>query len=92
MVGGVETVILGDKAAANNDPSSSTPQKLIAQRAGPPTFDVIVEVQRGCIHEWNVTLDTADAVDKILNGDTYEAQRRTRTEDGSAMWIRKVRM
>jgi hypothetical protein len=92
MVGGVEQVILGDMAAAKNDPSSSAPRKLIAQRAGPPTFDVIVEVQRGCINEWNVTLDAADAVDKVLNGDTYEAQRRTRLKDGSAMWIRKVQM
>jgi len=80
LIGGVQTVTLGDaqaKAESKNAGSSGI-QKLKAQRAGAPVFDVIVELRRGAHHEWRIVLDTAGAVDKILDGQHYFAQRRTR--------------
>lgn len=91
LVGGVETVTLGDAAArtqaarmkrSNSSSSSKTRgngmQKLKAQRAGMPAFDMIVELRRGAHNEWRIILDTADSVDRILESDRYLAQRRTR--------------
>lgn len=52
--------------------------KLQAQRAGQPVFDMIVELHRGAFHDWRVVLDTGTAVDQILDGKKYSAQRRTR--------------
>ena len=86
LVGGVETVTLGDaqaKVEAKKFGNGSL-QKLKTQRAGPPTFDVLVELRRGAPHEWRIVLDVGDAVDKVLEGQPYLAQRRTRNpETGS---------
>ena len=41
-------------------------QKSVLERAGPPTFDVCVEMlERG---KWRVHLDVAQAVDVLLQG------------------------
>lgn len=88
LVGGVETVTLGDVAAkeqakkrnkgSNGGGGAMIISKVKAERAGPPTFDVIVELERGKHNEWRIILNTADAVDKILDGKHYLFQRRTR--------------
>ena len=52
--------------------------KVKAQRAGPPVFDVIVELHRGELHEWRVVTNCADAVDRVLDGGDYLVQKRTR--------------
>jgi stage III sporulation protein SpoIIIAA len=83
LIGGVETVTLGDVQAKEeakrlNKPYGSSISKLKAQRSGAPTFDAIVELRRGALHEWRVVLQVADAVDKVLEGGTYMAQLRTR--------------
>ena len=83
LVGGVETVTLGDvqaKAEAKKQNKSATGglQKLKAQRAGPPTFDIIVELQRGAPHEWRIILDVGEAVDRVLEGELHKSQKRTR--------------
>jgi hypothetical protein len=82
LVGGVESVTLGDAAAKEDAKRRGAPpgvaDKLKAQRAGPPIFDVIVELRRGEPHEWRIVLNTATAVDQILEGSHYAAQRRTR--------------
>jgi hypothetical protein len=80
LVGGVETVTLGDAAAAADAKArhSSSVSKLKPQRGGAPTFDVIVELSRSHRHEWRVVLDVASAVDSILAGEQYRVQRRTR--------------
>ena len=80
LIGGVESVTLGDaqaKVEAQKRPGASI-SKVKAERGGPPTFDVIVELKRGAHHEWRIILDTADAVDSVLEGEPYKAQRRTR--------------
>lgn len=82
LVGGVETVTLGDAAAAADAKarghSPNNASKLKPQRGGAPTFDVIVELSRSHRHEWRVVLDVATAVDSILAGEQYRVQRRTR--------------
>jgi stage III sporulation protein SpoIIIAA len=73
LVGGVQQVVLGDAQAKEAGGS-----KLRVERAGPPTFDIIVELRRGAHHEWKIILDVADAVDKVLDGQQYLVQERTR--------------
>uniref|UniRef100_A0A7S4RVG8 AAA+ ATPase domain-containing protein n=1 Tax=Ditylum brightwellii TaxID=49249 RepID=A0A7S4RVG8_9STRA len=84
LVGGVETVTLGDKAAKeeaerrSNGGANGQFSKTKAQRMGEPTFDIIVEVRRGEKHEWRITRDAKTAVDAILDGQKYKVESRTR--------------
>jgi stage III sporulation protein SpoIIIAA len=83
LIGGVETVTLGDaqaRAEAKKNPGG-TFQKTKAERAGPPTFDILVELKRGAHHEWKIVLDAGDAVDRVLRGEEYKVQRRTRNPE-----------
>ena len=80
LVGGVETVTLGDEAAKKMNHSS----KLCAQRAGEPCFDVVIELTRGELNSWRVVTNVGKAVDAILAGEKYKAQTRSRDpSDGS---------
>ena len=80
LVGGVETVTLGDEAAKKMNHSS----KLCAQRAGEPCFDVVIELTRGELNSWRVVTNVGRAVDAILAGEKYKAQTRSRDpSDGS---------
>jgi hypothetical protein len=58
LVGGVESVTLGDAAAKQDAERRGAPgsalNKVKAQRAGPPIFDVIVELRRGEPNEWRI--------------------------------------
>ena len=89
LVGGVETVTLGDAQAKEEAKKFGNaqvgPQKLKAQRAGPPTFDIIVELRRGAQHEWRIVMDVGEAVDQVLEGQKYKAQRRTRDPKTGAL-------
>ena len=88
LVGGVETVTLGDAQAKQEAKKSGGGlQKLKAQRAGPPTFDIIVELRRGAQHEWRIILDVGEAVDNVLEGQHYKAQRRTRNPETGALTV-----
>lgn len=84
LVGGVETVTLGDMQAREEAKKNSSGggsggfQKTKAERAGPATFEIVVELKRGAHHEWRIVLDSGDAVDRVLRGEQYEAQKRTR--------------
>lgn len=82
LIGGVESVTLGDIAAKEeakrNNRTAGPLNKTKTERAGPPTFDVIVELKRGEHHIWRVVTNTANAVDQILDGQQYLAQLRTR--------------
>jgi stage III sporulation protein SpoIIIAA len=83
LIGGVELVTLGDAQAKEEarrrglHPSASI-DKIRAQRAGPPVFDIIVELRRGEPNEWRIVNPCAKAVDMILEGSHYLSQRRTR--------------
>ena len=61
LVGGVQTVILGDEEARRR-----RTQKTVLERQRPPTFDIVVEIQ-----DWEkvaVHSDVASVVDVMLRG------------------------
>ncbi len=75
LVGGIQTVTLGDEEARRR-----RTQKSILERKAPPTFDVVVEIQswdRVAIHP-----DVAGVVDAILRGRNTEVEERWFDEDG----------
>jgi hypothetical protein len=85
LIGGVESVAQGDQAAAAQakhrgvgGAAAVISSKVLPRRAGPPIFDVIIEMRRGRQDEWMVITNAANAVDCILEGNQYNAQRRTR--------------
>ena len=76
LVGGVQTVTLGDEEARRR-----RTQKTILERKAPPTFDVLVEIQ-----SWNsvaVHVDVAKTVDAVLRGRTVTPETRELDETGS---------
>ena len=69
LVGGVQTVILGDEEARRR-----RSQKTVQERQRPPTFDIVVEIQ-----EWEkvaVHADVAPVVDALLRGITPSPEAR----------------
>jgi stage III sporulation protein SpoIIIAA len=76
LVGGIQTVTLGDEEARRRGT-----QKSVLERKAPPTFGVIVEIQ-----DWyHVTVhnDVAAVVDAMLLGRPVGAQIRVRADDGT---------
>src|SRR5437773_1636191 len=76
LVGGIQSVTLGDEEARRRGT-----QKTILERKGPPTFDVVVEIQsweRVAVHG-----DVAQVVDDILRGLPAEAQVRALDSEGA---------
>eukprot|EP00908_Phaeocystis_cordata_P000460 Transcript_10487.p1 GENE.Transcript_10487~~Transcript_10487.p1 ORF type:complete len:831 (-),score=192.75 Transcript_10487:133-2262(-) len=80
LIGGVEAVTMGDAMAKEEAKKrgGSSVDKIKAQRAGAPIFDVIIELRRGVPHEWRIVTESAKAVDQILDGSHYLSQLRTR--------------
>lgn len=76
LVGGIQTVTLGDDEARRR-----RTQKTILERKAPPTFDVLIEI-RG----WNnvaVHEDVARTVDAVLRGRQILPEIRELSESGS---------
>ena len=94
LVGGVEHVVMGDamaKEEAQKRGGGREVSKVKAQRGGEPTFEAIVEVRRGVLHEWRIVVDTAAAVDAILAGGGYKAEERKRDCVTGAVSVELVR-
>jgi stage III sporulation protein SpoIIIAA len=75
LVGGIQPVTLGDEEARRRGT-----QKTVLERKGPPTFDVLVEMQerqRVVVHR-----DVAETVDAILRGQVLAVEQRWRRPDG----------
>ncbi len=75
LIGGIQTVTLGDEEARRRGT-----QKSVLERKAPPTFGVVME-----IIDWqrlNVHLDVANTVDGILRGFPLAPQLRYRDESG----------
>jgi stage III sporulation protein SpoIIIAA len=75
LIGGIQTVTLGDEEARRR-----RSQKSVLERKAPPTFDVIVEIldrEKVVVHS-----DVADTVDALLRGDPISAELRWRDEAG----------
>jgi stage III sporulation protein SpoIIIAA len=75
LIGGIQTVTLGDEEARRRHT-----QKSILERKSPPTFDVVVEI----VDYYKVTVhpDVTDAVDALLNGRSPRAEVRWMEPDG----------
>ena len=75
LIGGIQTVTLGDDEARRRGT-----QKSVLERKAPPTFDVIVEIidrDHILVHE-----DVAGTVDALLRGDAVAPEERWRDEGG----------
>jgi stage III sporulation protein SpoIIIAA len=75
LIGGIQTVTLGDEEARRR-----RTQKSVLERKAPPTFDVVVEIQdrdRVMVHA-----DVAETVDAMLRGDPVAPELRWRDEAG----------
>ena len=83
LVGGIQTVTLGDEEARRRHT-----QKSILERKAPPTFDVVVEQQSW--QELVVHRDVADTVDCMLRGQTVIAEERTRDEENGRVTARRI--
>ncbi len=83
LVGGIQTVTLGDEEARRRHT-----QKSILERKAPPTFDVVVEQQSW--EEVVVHRDVADTVDNMLRGQTIMAEERTREEETGQVFTRRI--
>jgi len=75
LVGGIQTVTLGDEEARRRHT-----QKSILERKAPPTFDMVVEI----VDYYKVTVhpDVTEAVDATLHGRPAQAELRWMDEDG----------
>jgi stage III sporulation protein SpoIIIAA/PHD/YefM family antitoxin component YafN of YafNO toxin-antitoxin module len=83
LVGGIQTVTLGDEEARRRHT-----QKSILERKAPPTFDVVVEQQSW--EELIVHRDVADTVDNMLRGQPVIAEERTRDSETGRVMMRRV--
>ncbi len=75
LIGGIQTVTLGDEEAKRR-----RTQKSILERTSPPTFDIVVEIQgwdRVAIHP-----DVSRAVDAILRGQPLDSEIRWLDKNG----------
>jgi stage III sporulation protein SpoIIIAA len=76
LVGGIQTVTLGDEEARRRGS-----QKSVLERKAPPTFDIMIELldrERVAVHH-----DVSEMVDALLRGEMVPPEIRTRLADGS---------
>ena len=69
LIGGIETVTLGDIEARRRGS-----QKTVLERTSPPTFEILVEIQG-----WNELIiheNVSDVVDTLLRGNKYTPEVR----------------
>ncbi len=84
LVGGIQTVTLGDDEARRR-----RTQKTVLERRAPPSFDVLVEIQgwsRVALHP-----DVAEVVDQLLRGFTVTPEFRTMDKDSNVHRARSQR-
>lgn len=75
LIGGIQTVTLGDEEARRRHT-----QKSVLERKAPPTFDIVVEIQerdKVIVHP-----DVGEAVDAILHAKIQETEVRWIDENG----------
>jgi stage III sporulation protein SpoIIIAA len=83
LVGGIQSVTLGDEEARRRGS-----QKSVLERKAPPTFDIAVEMQER--QKWVVHESVADTVDRLLRGNQPAWQLRTVNEQGQVMITKEV--
>ena len=75
LIGGIQTVTLGDEEAKRRGT-----QKSILERMSPPTFDIVVEIQGW--DEVAIHPDVGEAVDALLRGKPIATEVRWLDESG----------
>jgi stage III sporulation protein SpoIIIAA len=83
LIGGVQTVTLGDQEAKFRGT-----QKTVLERKAPPTFDVVVEIQ-----SWNqvaVHEDVAHVVDQALRGYQIAPEVRYLDDNGEVKQVQEA--
>ncbi len=83
LVGGIQTVTLGDDEARRRGT-----QKSVLERKAPPTFNVVIEIQdrdRVAVRD-----DVAASVDAILRGRSLPAEIRVRHDSGEIEKMQEV--
>ena len=78
LIGGVQTVTLGDEEARRRHT-----QKSVLERKAPPTFDIVVEIQER--YKVLVHPDVARAVDSVLHGKQRHSEVRWLDPDGNVV-------
>jgi stage III sporulation protein SpoIIIAA len=78
LVGGIQSVTLGDEEARRRGS-----QKSVLERKAPPTFDIAVEMQER--QRWVVHEEVAETVDALLRGRQPTPQIRTVDEAGKVV-------
>ena len=78
LVGGIQSVTLGDEEARRRGS-----QKSVLERKAPPTFDIAVEMLER--QKWVVHEQVADTVDSLLRGRQPNPQIRTVSETGKVV-------
>jgi len=81
LVGGIQSVILGDEEAKRRHS-----QKAILERKAPPTFDIAIEIQER--DRFAIYSDVAKAVDAILRERIPQPEIRIR-KDGGKIEVKK---
>ena len=76
LIGGIQTVTLGDEEARRR-----RTQKSVLERKAPPTFDIVVEIQER--YKVLVHPDVTRAVDAILHGHEQQGEIRWMDQDGN---------
>ncbi|MDH5696557.1 MAG: AAA family ATPase [Dehalococcoidia bacterium] len=83
LIGGIQTVTLGDEEAKRRGT-----QKSILERMSPPTFDIVVEIQ-----DWDkvaIHPDVGEAVDATLRGQPIATETRWLDEAGEVRIEKEV--
>jgi len=90
LIGGVETVTVGDGKAYRDQSMLGQFSKVRQQRAGSPVFDVVIELKPKEVDKWTIILGVEKAVDKILSGKSCQAQIRRRDADSGLATLELV--
>ena len=78
LIGGIQTVTLGDEEARLRHT-----QKSVLERKAPPTFDIVVEIQER--YKVLIHPDTAKAVDAILHARESQSEVRWLDAEGNVV-------
>ncbi|MGA9049159.1 MAG: R3H domain-containing nucleic acid-binding protein [Dehalococcoidia bacterium] len=76
LIGGIQTVTLGDEEARRRHT-----QKSVLERKAPPTFDIVVEIQER--YKVLVHPDVAAAVDSVLHARESQSEIRWMDQEGN---------
>ncbi len=83
LIGGIQTVTLGDEEAKRRGT-----QKSILERTAPPTFDIVIEIQ-----DWDKVVihpDVGEAVDATLRAQSVAIETRRLDESGEVIIVKEV--